>query len=91
MDDTKKIAEKHVFGNSGFGKYTETEVAETIRSSGGDIGGGREPSCLRPLKAIGFDDFNLTPTFGKTMTLQSSRADTHHLPVVFIRRNIDGK
>ena len=42
MDDAKKIAEKHVFGNSGFGKYTETEVAETLRSSGGDIGGGSE-------------------------------------------------
>lgn len=86
MDDAKKIAEKHVFKNSGFGKYTETEVAETLRSSGGDIWGGqREHSRFRSLKAIGFDDFNLTPTFGKTMTLQSSRADTHHLPVVFIR------
>ena len=40
MGDAKKIAEKHVFRNSGFGKYTETEVAETLRSSGGDIGGG---------------------------------------------------
>ena len=62
MDDSKKIAEKHVFKNSGFGKYR-------------DFCGF----------AIGFDDFNLAPTFGKTMTLQSSRADTHHLPVVFIR------
>ena len=43
MDDAKKIAEKHVFGNSGFGNYTETEVAETLRSSGGDIGGEQEP------------------------------------------------
>jgi len=39
MGDAKKIAEKHVFKNSGFGKYTETEVAETLRSSGGDMGG----------------------------------------------------
>ena len=42
MDDAKKIAEKHVFKNSGFGNYTETEVAETLRASGGDIGGGTE-------------------------------------------------
>lgn len=40
MNDTKKIAEKHVFGNSGFGKYVETGAAETLRASGGDIGGG---------------------------------------------------
>ena len=39
MDDAKKIAEKHVFGNSGFSRYSETDVAETLRSSGGDIGG----------------------------------------------------
>ena len=84
MGDAKKIAEKHVFKNSGFGKYTETEVAETLRASGGDIGGGRKYRDFCGF-AIGFDDFNLTPTFGKTMTLQSSRADTHHLPVVFIR------
>ena len=45
MDDAKKIAEKHVFRNSGFGKYTETEVAETLRSSGGDIGGGKREPC----------------------------------------------
>ena len=43
MDDAKKIAEKHVFGNSGFSRYSETDVAETLRSSGGDIGGQREP------------------------------------------------
>lgn len=42
MGDAKKIAEKHVFKNSGFGNYTETEVAETLRASGGDIGGGTE-------------------------------------------------
>lgn len=42
MDDAKKIAEKHVFRNSGFGKYVETGVAETFRASGGDIGGGTE-------------------------------------------------
>ena len=42
MDDAKKIAEKHVFGNSGFSRYSETDVAETLRSSGGDIGGGSE-------------------------------------------------
>lgn len=42
MDDSKKIAEKHVFGNSGFSRYSETDVAETLRSSGGDIGGGSE-------------------------------------------------
>ena len=85
MDDAKKIAEKHVFGNSGFAKYTEMEVAETLRSNGGDIGGGDRKYRDFCGFAIGFDDFNLTPTFGKTMTLQSSRADTHHLPVVFIR------
>lgn len=84
MDDAKKIAEKHVFKNSGFGKYTETEVAETLRSSGGDIGGLGKYRDFCGF-AIGFDDFNLAPTFGKTMTLQASRADTHHLPVVFIR------
>lgn len=39
MDDAKKIAEKHVFGNSGFSRYSEVDVAETLRSSGGDIGG----------------------------------------------------
>lgn len=48
-------------------------------------GGGENLVVFCPLKAIGFDDFNLTPTFEKTMTLQASRADTHHLPVVFIR------
>lgn len=87
MDDAKKIAEKHVFGNSGFGKYTETEVDQTLRSGSGDThgGGGENLVVFCPLKAIGFDDFNLTPTFEKTMTLQASRADTHHLPVVFIR------
>jgi hypothetical protein len=86
MDDAKKIAEKHVFKNSGFGKYTETEVAQTLRSGSGDThGGGENLVVFCPLKAIGFDDFNLTPTFEKTMTLQASRADTHHLPVVFIR------
>lgn len=42
MDDDKKIAEKHVFGDSGFSRYSETDVAETLRSSGGDIGGGSE-------------------------------------------------
>lgn len=91
MGDVKKIAEKHVFGNSGFGKYTETEVAETLRSSGGDIGGGLGKYRDFCGFAIGFDDFNLAPTFGKTMTLQASRADTHHLPVVFIRRNANEK
>lgn len=40
MDDAKKIAEKHVFGNSGFGKYTETEVDQTLRSGSGDTHGG---------------------------------------------------
>ena len=40
MDDAKKIAEKHVFGNSGFSRYSEVDVAETLRSSGGDIAGG---------------------------------------------------
>ena len=34
--------EKIVFGNKGFSKYGETSVAETLRSSGGDIGGGSE-------------------------------------------------
>lgn len=32
----KKIA----FGKKGFSKYDEISVAETLRSSGGDIGGG---------------------------------------------------
>jgi len=40
MDDAKKIAEKHVFKNSGFWKYTETEVAQTLRSGSGDTHGG---------------------------------------------------
>jgi hypothetical protein len=52
MDDAKNIAEKHVFGNSGFGKYTETEVAETLRSSGGDIGGGSENLALHGIKQV---------------------------------------
>lgn len=39
MDDSKKMAEKHVFGNIGFSRYSEVGVAETLRSSGGDIGG----------------------------------------------------
>ena len=40
MDDAKKIVEKHVFGNSGFAKYSETNVAETLRSGSGDTHGG---------------------------------------------------
>ena len=34
--------EKIVFGKKGFSKYDEISVAETLRSSGGDIGGGSE-------------------------------------------------
>ena len=138
MDDAKKIVEKHVFGNSGFSRYSEVDVAETLRNSGGDIAGGSEniavfvPSrqsdlmpitsmqltewqcqshpngvcmgaksmseveirssdCKDSAKVIGFDCFNYTPTYQKTITLQASRADTNHLPVVFIRRNINEK
>jgi len=66
MDDAKKIAEKHVFANHGFAKYSETNVAETLRSGSGDThGGGENLVVFCPLKAIGFDDFNLTPTFEK--------------------------
>lgn len=36
---------------------------------------------------IGFDSYNIIPTGTVSITLQSSRADDHHLPVVFIRRN----
>ena len=32
--------EKIVFGKKDFSKYDEISVAETLRSSGGDIGGG---------------------------------------------------
>lgn len=32
--------EKIVFGKKSFSKYDEIIVAETLRSSGGDIGGG---------------------------------------------------
>ena len=39
MDDAKKIVEKHVFGNSGFSRHSEVDVAETLRNSGGDIAG----------------------------------------------------
>ena len=35
--------EKIVFSKTGFSKYEEISVAETLRSSGGDIGGEREP------------------------------------------------
>ena len=83
MDDAKKIAEKHVFGNSGFSRYSETDVAETLRSSGGDIGGKREHNSFRPLKAIGFDAYNLNATYGVAMSITSGRPDDHHIPTVF--------
>lgn len=35
--------EKIVFGKKSFSKYEEISVVETLRSSGGDIGGEREP------------------------------------------------
>ena len=37
--------EKIVFGKKGFSKYDEISVAETLRSSGGDIGGGQREPC----------------------------------------------
>ena len=84
MDDSKKIAEKHVFGNSGFAKYSETNVAETLRSGSGDTHGGRrEHSCFRSLKAIGFDAYNLNATYGVAMSITSGRPDDHHIPTVF--------
>ena len=44
--------EKIVFGNKGFSKYGETSVAETLRSSGGDIGGGSENLVLHGIKRV---------------------------------------
>lgn len=84
MDDAKKIAEKHVFGNSGFGKHTETEVAETLRASGGDIG-GTENIVIFCGFAIGFDAYNLNATYGVAMSITSGRPDDHHIPTVFAR------
>lgn len=37
--------EKIVFGKKSFSKYDEISVAETLRSSGGDIGGGQREPC----------------------------------------------
>ena len=36
------------FNHSGFGKYTGSNVAECLRSSGGDLGGGSENIVLAP-------------------------------------------
>jgi hypothetical protein len=86
MGDAKKIAEKHVFKNSGFGKYTETEVAQTLRSGSGDThGGGENLVVFCPLKAIGFDAYNLNATYGVAMSITSGRPDDHHIPTVFAR------
>ena len=38
--------EKIVFGKKSFSKYDEISVAETLRSSGGDMGGGSENLIL---------------------------------------------
>ena len=44
--------EKIVFGKKGFSKYDEISVAETLRSSGGDIGGGSENLVLHGIKRV---------------------------------------
>lgn len=44
--------EKIVFGKKSFSKYEETSVAETLRSSGGDIGGGSENLVLHGIKRV---------------------------------------
>lgn len=43
---------KIVFGKKGFSKYDEISVAETLRSSGGDIGGGSENLVLHGIKRV---------------------------------------
>ena len=43
---------KIVFGKKGFSKYDEISVAETLRSSGGDIGGGSENLVLHGTKRV---------------------------------------
>jgi hypothetical protein len=44
--------EKIVFGKKSFSKYVEISVAETLRSSGGDIGGGSENLVLHGIKRV---------------------------------------
>lgn len=71
------------FYNNRHLEYSECKVAGSLRTSGGEFGGAARTS----LSAIGFDSYNLLVTDGLAITLQASRADDHHLPVVFIRRN----
>ena len=44
--------EKIVFGKKSFSKYDEISVAETLRSSGGDAGGGSENLVLHGIKRV---------------------------------------
>ena len=44
--------EKIAFGKKSFSKYEEISVAETLRSSGGDIGGGSENLVLHGIKRV---------------------------------------
>lgn len=43
---------KIVFGKKSFSEYDEISVAETLRSSGGDIGGGSENLVLHGIKRV---------------------------------------
>lgn len=69
------------FYNNRILEFTETDKAGPLRASGGEFGGGRNHYC----EAIGFDSYNLTVTGSVAITLQASRADDHHLPIVFRR------
>lgn len=41
----------HTFSHAGYGKYIESDKAECLRASGGDIGGGSENLVLLGIKS----------------------------------------
>jgi hypothetical protein len=73
------------FYNNRILEFAETEIAGPLRASGGEFGGSETIIVSHYCEAIGFDSYNLSVTGSVAITLQASRADDHHLPIVFRR------
>ena len=65
---TKIFDDRGTAACMGYGKYVETEKAETLRASGGDLGGGSENICYDMAHPV---DVIRTYEDGKTPTLEA--------------------
>ena len=86
---TKIFDDRGTAACMGYGKYVETEKAETLRASGGDLGAGSENICYdmnHPCDVIRTYDDGKTPTLEARMGTGGNNIPLVHDKTLFLER-----